>query len=342
MSDILGQYDKALEEGLQAFRLDSESGQAYSNLVYDYLVLNRPEEARATAQEAQTKSLDSSSLRWYLYQLAVYEKDAAEMARQVAWLAGKAGNEGWVSTIEADAAAYSGRLEKAREFSRQAVVAWAVRADEKESAANVEAQAALREALFGNASEARQRAAAALRLSTGRDVQYGAALALAFAGATVEAQILADDLAKRFPEDTIVRYNYLPTIHAQVALSRKDAAKAIEALRAVAPYELGSPAVIPTTSLYPVYVRGITYLAGRQEEGRQATAEFQKILDHRGVVLNEPIGALAHLGLARAYVLQGDEDKAHAAYRDFFKLWKDADPDIPILKEAKAEYTKLQ
>jgi predicted Zn-dependent protease len=235
---------------------------------------------------------------------------------------------------EADTAAYSGRLAKARELSRRAVTS-AERAEEKENAAGNEAEAALREALFGNAAKARQRAGAALELSTGRDVQFYAALALGFAGDAARAQALADDLAKRFPEDTIVQFNYLPTIHAQLALDRNEASKAIEALRAATPYELGQGG-----GLYPVYVRGEAYLAAHK--GSEAAAEFQKIFDQRGVVENEPIGALAHLGLARAYALQGDTAKARAAYNDFFALWKEADPDIPILVAAKAEYAKLK
>jgi predicted Zn-dependent protease len=166
----------------------------------------------------------------------------------------------------------------------------------------------------------------------GRDVQYGAALALAFAGDASRAQSLADDLDKRLPEDTIVQFIYLPTLHAQLALHRKDAPKAIEALQSSATYEL--------CCMYPVYVRGLAYLASHR--GNEAAAEFQKILDHRGIVLNEPIGALAHLQLGRAYAMQGDTAKAEATYQDFLTLWKDADPDIPILKQAKAEYAKLQ
>jgi len=173
-------------------------------------------------------------------------------------------------------------------------------------------------------------------------VRYGAALALAMAGDAARAQALAEDLAKRFPEDTLVQFNYLPTLHAQVALSRNNASKAIEALQAAAPYELGDPTEAFTfLSLYPVYVRAEAYLAGHQETGA-AAAEFQKILDHGGVVFNEPIGALAHLGLARASALAGDNVKSRMVYQDFLTLWKDADPDIPILKRAREEYAKLQ
>jgi hypothetical protein len=240
--------------------------------------------------------------------------------------------------FEANTASYFGQLRKARGFSRQAVAS-AERAQEKETAAGYEAEAALREALLGDAVQARQRARAAVALSTGRDVQYGTALALAFADDVPRAQALADDLAKRFPEDTIVQFNYLPTIHAQVALSRNDSAKAIATLQAAAPYELGSPgAATFTPALYPVYVRGNAYLAAHQ--GGEAGFEFQKILDHRGVVGNALIGVLARLGLARACVLQGDTVKARAAYQDFFTLWKGADPDIPVLVQAKSESAK--
>jgi serine/threonine protein kinase/Flp pilus assembly protein TadD len=337
---ILGQYDKALAEAREALRLNA-SGLNYANLTISYLHLNRLEEARATAEEAQAKKLDSHYLRIFLCQLAFLQNDAAGMAQQVAWSAGKRGVEDQLLEFEAGTAAYSGQLGKARAFSRWAVAS-AEWAGENETAAGYEADEALREALFGNAAKSRQRAATALGLSNGRDVQYGAALALAFAGDASRAQALAADLAKRFPEDTVVKFNYSPTIHAQLALSHNDPSKPIEALQAADPCELGSPgnAGVVRLALYPVYVRGEAYLAAH--EGSEAAAEFQKILGHRGVVLYEPIGALAHLGLARAYVLQGDTAKAKVAYQDFLTLWKDADPDIPILKEAKAEYAKLQ
>jgi hypothetical protein len=305
-----------------------------ADLVASYIWLNRLEEARATAEEAQAKKIDSPALRVNLYLLSFLRNDAAGMAQQVAWAAGKPGVEDVLVNNEADTAAYSGRLAEAREFSRRAVAS-AERAEEKEVAASYKADAALREALFGNPAEAHQQAAAALALSNGRDVRFVAALALASAGDAGRAQTLADDLGKRFPEDTIVQFLYLPTIHAQLALSHNDSSKAIDVLQAAAPYELGSPA-----DLYPVYVRGEAYLGAHQ--GREAATEFQKILDHRGIVCNEPIGALARLGLARAYAMRGDAAKARTAYQDFLTLWKDADPDIPILKEVKAEYAKLQ
>jgi tetratricopeptide (TPR) repeat protein len=202
-----------------------------------------------------------------------------------------------------------------------------------------QAAAAIREALFGNASEAKRDASAALDLSKGRDVEYGAAFAMALAGDSAGSQALANDLDRRFPEDTSVRSSYLPVLRALLATNGREPAKAVEALQAAAPYELGVP---PSWfngtfgQLYPVYARGLAYLAARQ--GPEAAAEFHKILDHRGIVGSDPIGALAHLQLGRALILSGDKIKAKAAYQDFLKLWKDGDPDIPILKTAKAEY----
>jgi predicted Zn-dependent protease len=197
-----------------------------------------------------------------------------------------------------------------------------------------QAEAALREALFKNPAEARGRAADALSLSNSRYVQSLAALALAFAGDAARARTLADDLANRFPDHTIVQSYEVPTIRAQLALSHDDPSAAIEILQAAVPYELSSDG-----ALYPAYVRGEAFLAAHK--GNEAAAEFQKIRDHRGIVMNSPIGALAHLGLGRAYALSGDTTKAKSAYQDFLTLWKDADSDIPILKQAKAEYAKL-
>ena len=199
----------------------------------------------------------------------------------------------------------------------------------------------MREILFGNAREARQRAVSAHHLSNSRDVEYGAALALALSGDS-SAQTLADDLEKRFPKDTLVRLSYLPALRALLALNHHDPSKAIELLQVAAPFELGwqdSPVGL-ASSLYPIYVRGEAYRAGHL--GSEAATEFQKILDHRGIVISDPIGALARLQLGRAFALGGDKTKARTAYQDFLTLWKDADPDIPILKEAKAEYAKLQ
>ena len=337
---FFGQYDKYLSETRAAHRNSPDDGEGYANLMSAYLSLNRLPEAKTTAEEAFTKKLDSPLLHFLLYQLAFLQNESAGMAQQVDWAEGQSGVEDVLLSLEADTAAFSGRLGEAREFSRQATAS-AQRAEKKETAATYETEAAIREALFGKPAGAQQKAATALSLSTGRDVQFEAALALALIGDALRAQALADNMAKEFPENTLVQLNYLPTVRAQLALSRKDFSKAIEILQVAVPYELGAPGTpgLPP-ALYPVYVRAGAYLAGHQ--GSEAVAEFQKIIDHRGLVVNEPIGVLAHLQIGRAYAMQGDTTKARAAYQDFLTLWKDADPDIPILKRAKAEYSKLQ
>jgi tetratricopeptide (TPR) repeat protein len=336
----LGQYDKALEEFRAAFRIAPEDALTYGNLVITYICLNRLQEAQSTVQEALAKKLDSTDLHQYQYELGFLKHDASDQAQQLNWALGKPGPESLLLYFEANSAAHSGQLKKSLELFKRAGES-AERAGEKDRVAGVEASAALYEALFGNVAEARKRANSATRQSIGKDVKFIAALALALAGDSPGSQGLAEDLAKHFPEDTIVQFNYLPTIRAELALNRNDHAKPLEALDAAAPYELGLPGGTTfSTNMYPIYVRGVAFLAAHQ--GNQATAEFQKIIDHPGVVLNEPIGALAHLGLARAYVLQGDSAKARASYNDFLTLWKDADPDIPIFIAAKSENAKLQ
>jgi eukaryotic-like serine/threonine-protein kinase len=334
----LGQYDKALVASREALRLDPTSGSRYVALMPPYLYLNRLEDARAAAKEAQAKNVDSPFLHFNIYLIAFLEDDAQRIAQELAWAKGKPGVEDVLLAFEADTLAYCGRVNKAREVSRQAVAS-AKRAKQEETAASYEGDAALREALLGNSAEARRRTVVALEPSRGRDVLYQAALALR--GDIAREQELANDLAKRFPDDTIVQFNYLPTIHAQIALTRNNPSGALAALQSTAPYELGSPGAGDfALALYPVYVRGEAYLVAHQ--GSEAAAEFQKVLDNRGVVTNELIGALAHLQLGRAYALQHDTNKARAAYQHFLTLWKDADPDIPILKQAKAEYARLQ
>ena len=337
----LGQHDKSVAQWTEAMRLSPSDSLNFANLVLGYVHLKRLDEARATAAEALSKNLDSADLRNDLYELAFLKTDVPGMTEQVSWASGKPGRESVMLSLEAATAAYQGKLTAARELSHQASGS-AQRAGEKEIAAGCDAAAALWEALYGNSSQARQRAADTLTQSNGRDAQYVAALALALSGDSAHARTLADDLDKRFPEDTIVRFNYLPTLRAQLALSLPGgAAKAVEALAVASPYELGVPGSNALwTNLYPVYVRGEAFLASHQ--GTLAAAEFQRILDWPGVVGNEPIAALAHLGLARSYALGGDVPKSRAAYNDFLALWKDADPDVPILMQAKSEYAKLQ
>ena len=337
---VLGQYEKAVDEGREAMRLNPDAALAYYVLMYHYTAVNRLDEAMATYQQALEHELNHPTFHTGLYMIAFLQNDAAGMAQQVAWGAGKPGVEDVLLALDADTAAYSGRLSAAREFSRQAVDS-ADRADKTETAATYSALSGLREALFGNADEARQRVALAVGRTTSRDAEYTAALALAYAGDDRKVQVLIDDLDKRFPESTIVQFNYLPTLRAKLAVSRGNASEAIESLRATAPYELGKASgTIYWGALYPIYVRGEAYLAAHQAS--EAAAELQKILDHRGIVGNEPIGALAHLGLGRAYALEGDTAKARTAYKDFLTLWQDADTDIPVFQQAKAEYAKLQ
>jgi eukaryotic-like serine/threonine-protein kinase len=303
--------------------------------------LNQVEKAETAAKEARARGADSD-LPAILYGIAFYRGDPAGMARQVADPANNPHYERLLVALEADTAAYYGHLGKARDLSRQAVDS-AERTGNQGNATEYSAVSALREALLGVAGAARQQAAVVKTRASGRrDALYAAALALAYAGDTKQAQALTDSLAKRYPEDTSVQVNYLPTLRAKLALLHAKPQQALDILRVAAPYELGvhSLTFYNWPNMYPAYVRGEAYLAAHR--GSEAAAEFQKILDHRGIVLNEPIGALAHLQLARAYALQADTSKARAAYQDFLKLWKDADPDIPILQQAKAEYTKLK
>ena len=338
----LGQHDKALAEYREAMQSDSRADSLdFANLVLAYLRLNRLDESWATANEALTKNLDSADLRAALYEIAFLKQDLSGMAEQVSWSNGKPGKENLMLYLEAGTAAYSGKLRVARQLAGQAAAS-AARTGENEMAAGCESAEALWEALYGNATESRRRVKNALAQSNGPDSQYAAALALALIRDSERAQVLADDLQKRFPEDTVVGFNYLPTLRAPIALAIPyGGAKAEENLALTYPYELGTPGgATYWTNLYPVYIRGDAFLA--LQRGPQATAEFQKIIDWPGVVVNEPIAALALLGLARSYAIQNDRAKARAKYQDFLTLWKDADPDIPILKQAKAEYAKLQ
>jgi hypothetical protein len=337
----LGLYERSLTEFREAHRLAPTESLNFDNLVLGYIHLSRLAEARYVADQALSKNLDSSDLHLYLYELAFLKKDAPGMAQQVSWAHDRPGKTNALLSMEASTAAYFGRLSAARDLSRQAATS-AGQAGAKELATGCEAAAALWEALYGNTAAARQHSSAAMAKSDGRDAQFAAALALAFVGDSARARMLSDDLAERFPEDTIVRLNYVPTVRAQLALGASDGApKALDILSVASPFERGiSGSNAFWANLYPIYVRGEAYLASHQ--GAEAAAEFQKILDWPGVALNEPVAALAPLGLARAYALAGDALKSRAAYQDFLTLWKDADPDIPVLITAKSEYAKLK
>jgi serine/threonine protein kinase len=339
---VTGQYEKGVEQGIEAVRLSPHFSPSYALPLFDYIALNRLEEAKAVHAQALGRDLKSPFFYLALYQIAFLQKDADGMAEQIAGSMGKPGIESTLLANEADTAAFYGRLRRARALSRRAVES-ADQAAEHEAAATFTALSGLREALFGNSDEARGLATFAMRESTGHDVQYGAALAFAYTGDDRRTQAITDDLSKRFAEDTLVQFNYLPTLRAKAAVSHgHPSSEALEILRIATPYELGqsTSSAYSWTALYPVFVRGEAYIAAHQ--GNEAASEFQRILDHPGIALNEPIGALAHVGLARAYALQGENQKARAAYQDFLMLWKDADPDVPILVRAKAEYARLQ
>jgi serine/threonine protein kinase/tetratricopeptide (TPR) repeat protein len=347
--DLQGQYEKATEITRQAVPLAPDSSY-YGNLANSFLALQRLDEARQIIHEAQARKLDSSVLHNALYALAFLGSDSAAMAEQQQWYVGKP-EENFGLALASDTEAYGGHLGKARELTRRAVDS-AVRADNKESGAIWQANAAIEQAAYGYAAEARQSAAAALKLApTSQGAESEAALASAMAGDTARAESLARDLGKRFPLDTQMQSLWLPAIRAQLALDGKNSDLALNTLQAASHVELGQIVFVNNIScLYPTYVRGEAYLASGQ--GSAAAAEFQKILGHSGIVWNCWTGALAHLGVARANALQSrtsqgaDADlartRALAGYKDLLTLWKDADPDIPILKEAKAEYATLQ
>jgi eukaryotic-like serine/threonine-protein kinase len=338
---VIGQYEKAAEATREALKLRPDSVGLYENLAGIYVTLNRFQEARDVTNQAFARKLDDSYLHVSLYSLDFLQGDSAGMAEQAAWFQGKPEVENAILGLQSATEAYFGHLGKARELTRRATIS-AENAQNKEAAAFWTADRALREALFGNYGAVREQVDAALKLAPGsRDVEIHAGVALAIAGDTVRAQALADELNKRFRLNTTTQSVWLPMIHGQVAIHRNIPSSTIELLQVAVPYELGiSIGRLGYSCIYPAYVRGEAYLEGKQ--GAAAALEFQKILDHRGLVRNCPTAALAHVGLARAYALEKDTAKAKAAYQDFLTLWKDADPDIPILVAAKSEYTKLK
>ena len=337
ISASLGSWEKALEVFREALRLEPNSVYNYNNLGSVYTALNRLDDAEAVFKQAEKRKLASEHLLQSRYQLAFLKGDTAQMAQWVSAAMGKPGTEDVLLAAQADTEWWYGRLRNAHELTRRAMDS-AQHNDAKETAAAYQAAAALREVEGGNRQQASAEANAALNLAPNRDVRAMAALALARAGDTGGAEKLAAELDKAFPLDTLVQRYWLPTIRAGVALERKDPKRAIELLKAASTIELSEPTNL-TMSLCPIYLRGEAYLM--LHDGNRAAAEFQKFIDHRGLVLNFPWGALARLELARAYAMQGDTAKAKGAYQDFLTLWKDADPDIPILKQAKAEYAKL-
>ena len=336
----LGQYEKAVTASLEDLRLNPGSAAAYTNLVSLYPAVNRLDEADAKYQQAIAHKVDNPFLHGNRFGAAFLENDTAEMQRQVAASSGKPGEDVLLS-FESDAEAFYGHVASARKLSQRAIDS-ARGNDSKETAAAWQMNAALREAEFDNPSRSRQQIALALAEAPTRDVSVLAALAFSRIGDIDQAEKMAHDLARLFPLNTAINRYWLPAIYASIEMRRNNPARALEGLQATAPYELGSP--LPQFevggTLYPVYIRGEVYLSLHQ--GKEAAAEFQKLLDHRGVAVSCPLGALARLQLGRAYALQGDTIRSRAAYQDFLTLWKDADADIPILIAAKSEFAKLK
>jgi len=335
----LGDYEKAHRAAQEAFRINPASGNNLVNLMYADQWLNRVAEARSTLQDARAHHVDSPWIALIVYTLDFLQHEGVDMDRQAAAAMGIPGIEDQMLFLQSETAAGGGEFTKARELTRRAVDS-ARRAQEKETAAEYLGHNAVREAIVGYSAFAKEDAQSAIAEINGKNAGGFSAVAFALAGDAANASRLIDDLGKRFSQDTFVQFDYLPMARAGLELTTGNAANAVAALTVASPYELGHTNNDFTFALYPVYLRGESYLAAKN--GAAAAGEFQKILDHSGVVGNEPIGALAHLGLGRAYALSGDPVKAKSAYQDFFALWKNADPDVPILKESKAEYAKLQ
>ena len=330
----LGRYEKALPEFREALRLDPDNVRSYTNVAGDLINLSRFDEAQEVLQQVQARKLNDELLWINLYSVAFARRNAEEMRHLVNGAAGKPGLEDELLGMQSDTEAYFGRLKKSRELTARAQQVAHQNGDD-ETAAGYLVSAALREVETGDRNKAGIGVGQALAKSSGRNVQTLAALALARAGEVSRAQSIADDLSKRFPSDTLINSFWVPTIRAAIELNRGDTGRAFQLLEATSDYELA-----PTTYLFSIYLRGEVFL--KTGRGKDAATEFQKILNNPGIMDNFVVGALAHLGLARAYAMAGDTAKAKAAYQDFLTLWKDADPDIPILKQAKAEYAKLQ
>jgi serine/threonine protein kinase/tetratricopeptide (TPR) repeat protein len=337
----LGKYQASIGEAQKAIEVDPDFPFGYINLGWSYLFLDRIEDAMNTLKSAAARKLDAPNLLMLRYHIAFLRRDDAGMQQAAGQGRQNPGVEDWLAHAESSVLAYSGRLAQARSMSRHGVeVARQSALDER--AALYEAGAAVREAFFGNAPEAKRRASAARQLSDARDVEWGAAFAWALARDVSQSQILANDLEQRFQEDTHVRFRYLPMLRALVALDAGEPSRALDLLQTTAPFDLAVPGSWAGFfgNLYSVYLRGTAHLAAHR--GAEAAAEFRTILDHPGLVLCDPVVVVSRLQLGRALVMAGDQTNAKSAYQDFLTLWKDADADIPILRQAKAEYATLQ
>jgi eukaryotic-like serine/threonine-protein kinase len=340
-----GRHEKAAEEGQKAIELDPDFSIGYFNVAFAFLYLNRPADAEALLSKASERNIEVVEFSLCRYFIAFLRNDKAAMDAEITWRKAKLQAQGWFQHQEAMTLAYHGRLKEANRLSDHAVTL-ARQGGLPERAAVFEGARAVWNALFGVRAEAQRSAEAALSLCRGRDSDYGPAFALALLHDSAQARKIETVLDMRYPEDTSVQFSYLPTLRALDALKEGDAAKALEMTEAGAPYELAVPGTAYFTgasffgALYPVYVRGLAYC--RMGRYREAAAEFQKLLGHPGITLNDPIGPMARLQLARALSASGDRTRSAAAYKDILVLWQNADPDIPILEQGKAEYAKLQ
>ena len=337
-----GNFEESIEEAEKTLAIDPDFIYGYDTQAWSDIYLDRVGQAENVLSRGEARKVGASEFRGLRYFIAFMKGDQGAMDQAVAQARGESATEDEITHSEALVAARAGRLGLANTLANQAM-AMAERKRQTESAAAYEAATAVWQSLYGNTMEARRDALTVLDRSRGRDAEFAAAFALARAGDLRRAQMLADDLSGRFPEDTSVKFTYMPVLRALSALGRGKPAAAVEDLQTLLPYELTVNGLVKNElfgGLYAAYVRGEAYLAlGR---GVEAGTEFQKTLDHPGIVLADPTGALAHLQLGRACALAGDTAKARKAYQDFLALWQDADSGIPILQQAKAEYARLQ
>jgi hypothetical protein len=338
-----GHYNRAVEEGLKAIELDPDFSIGYENVAWAYVYLNRPADAETLIRKARDRKIEVTQFALLRYAIAFLRSDAAAMTRETAQRKATLEAQGWFEHQEALTLAYQGQLQAANQLSERAITL-ARQAGFPERAAMFAGARSVWNALYGLRTEAQTEASAALSFFRGRDADYGPAFALALLQNSTQTHKITADLQERYPQDTSVQFNYLPALRALAALNQGDAAKALDMTQASGAYELALPGTAYFTgaffgALYPVYVRGQAY--ARLGRPNDAAAEFQKILDHPGLVLNDPIGPLARLQLARALLAAGDQARSAAVYRNLLALWKSADPDLPVLRQAKAEYARL-
>jgi tetratricopeptide (TPR) repeat protein len=341
-----GKYELMIQKSRDAIAVDPDVTPPYFSVAWGYVSLARPDDAEQALAQAASRAPEVPEVLIHRFQIAFLKGDAAAMERQAALARGRPEVDDWISHLQALVLARAGRLGAARQSARRAIEL-ATAAGRGERAAVRETGAAVWEALYGNGAVAKRNAMHVLEVAQGRHVSYAAALALALAGERSRVQAIADDLDSRYPEDTSVRFNYVPTLRALSALSANNPSRAIELLRPAATYEFAQPGISFYGSgggsfgaMYPTYIRGVACLA--LHKPAEAAAEFQKIVDHPGVVLGDPMGAVARLQLARALTQTGDLTKARVAYENVLSLWRDADPDLVLAKQARSELAALR